>query len=41
MGPKVRASIKFIENGGKEAIIGNLKRLSDSLNGTTGTHIVP
>lgn len=41
MGPKVRASIKFIENGGKEAIIGNLKRLSESLNGTTGTHIVP
>jgi carbamate kinase len=41
MGPKVRASIAFIENGGKEAIIGNLKRLSESLDGTAGTHIEP
>ena len=41
MGPKVRASIAFIRNGGKEAIIGNLKRISDSLDGNAGTHIVP
>lgn len=41
MGPKVRASIAFIENGGEEAVIGNLKRLSESLHGTAGTHIVP
>ncbi len=41
MGPKVRASLTFIENGGKEAVIGNLKRLSESLDGTAGTHIVP
>ena len=33
MGPKVRASLTFIENGGKEAVIGNLKRLSESLDG--------
>ena len=36
MGPKVRASIAFIENGGEEAVIGNLKRLSESLHGTAG-----
>ena len=41
MGPKVRASIAFIENGGEEAVIGNLKRLSESLHGIAGTHIVP
>jgi carbamate kinase len=41
MGPKVRASIAFIRNGGKEAVIGNLKRLSESLDGNAGTHIVP
>ncbi len=41
MGPKVRASIAFIENGGKEAVIGNLKRLSESLDGTAGTHFLP
>src|ERR671930_416302 len=41
MGPKVRASMAFIRNGGKEAVIGNLKRLSESLDGNAGTHIVP
>ena len=41
MGPKVRASVAFIRNGGKEAIIGNLKRLSESLDGNAGTHFVP
>ena len=41
MGPKVRASLTFIENGGKEAVIGNLKRLSESLDGNAGTHIIP
>jgi carbamate kinase len=41
MGPKVRASIAFIRNGGKEAVIGNLKRLSESVDGNAGTHIVP
>ena len=41
MGPKVHASIAFIRNGGKEAVIGNLKRLSESLDGNAGTHIVP
>ncbi len=41
MGPKVRASIAFIRNGGREAVIGNLKRLSESLDGNAGTHIVP
>ena len=41
MGPKVRASLTFVENGGKEAVIGNLKRLSESLDGNAGTHIIP
>src|ERR671913_264989 len=41
MGPKVHASIAFIRNGGKEAINGNLKRLSESLDGNAGTHFVP
>ena len=41
MGPKVLASMAFIENGGKEAVIGNLKRLSESLDGTAGTHFLP
>jgi carbamate kinase len=41
MGPKVHASIAFIRNGGKEAVIGNLKRLSESLDGNAGTHFVP
>jgi carbamate kinase len=41
MGPKVHASMAFIRNGGKEAVIGNLKRLSESLDGNAGTHIVP
>ena len=41
MGAKVHASIAFIRNGGKEAIIGNLKRLSESLEGNAGTHFVP
>ena len=41
MGAKVHASIAFIRNGGKEAVIGNLKRLSESLEGNAGTHFVP
>src|ERR687898_453775 len=40
MGAKVHASIAFIRNGGKEAVIGNLKRLSESLEGNAGTHFV-
>lgn len=39
MGPKIRASINFIENGGKEAIITSIERAWDALIGKTGTHI--
>ena len=38
IGPKVQASISFIRNGGKEAIVCSLQHLSDALAGITGTH---
>ena len=41
MGPKVLASIRFIENGGKVAIIGHLKKAYEALKGISGTRIVP
>lgn len=41
MGPKVLAAIRFIENGGKQAIIGHLYRAYEALKGLTGTRIVP
>lgn len=40
MAPKLQASLDFIKNGGKEAIIGHLNRLSDSVAGLSGTHIM-
>jgi len=33
MGPKILASIRFIENGGKVAIIGHLKKAYEALKG--------
>ena len=41
MGPKILASIRFIENGGKVAIIGHLKKAYEALKGISGTRIVP
>ena len=41
MGPKVLASIRFVEAGGDEAIIAELSQLMDALEGRAGTHIVP
>jgi carbamate kinase len=38
IGPKVEASISFIRNGGREAIVCSLQRLSDALAGISGTH---
>ena len=38
IGPKVQASISFIRNGGREAIVCSLKHLSDALSGVFGTH---
>lgn len=41
MGPKILASIRFIENGGKEAVIAHLDQLIDAINGKEGTHVIP
>ena len=41
MRPKLDACIRFIENGGKAAYIGDLYRLNDILKGETGTVIMP
>ena len=41
MGPKILASIRFIENGGKIAIIGHLKKAYEALKGKSGTRIIP
>ena len=40
MGPKVQAAIKFINGGGKRAIIAHLDEALPALRGETGTHIV-
>jgi len=39
MGPKIEAVCRFVENGGKEAIITSIERLKDALDGKTGTRI--
>jgi carbamate kinase len=41
MGPKVDAAIRFIEGGGKRAIIADLAEAASALAGESGTHIVP
>jgi carbamate kinase len=40
MGPKIKAAIDFIENGGKEVVITSAKDLIRAMKGQTGTHIV-
>jgi len=40
MGPKVDAAIRFLEGGGRRAIITSLERAVTALHGETGTHIV-
>jgi carbamate kinase len=40
MGPKVEAAIRFLEGGGRRAIITRLERALPALRGETGTHIV-
>ena len=40
MGPKVRAAIAFVESGGKEAIITQLRCALSAIDGKTGTHVV-
>jgi carbamate kinase len=41
MEPKVRAIVKFLEQGGKEAIITDPENIGRALRGDTGTRIVP
>ncbi|MCI0415354.1 carbamate kinase [bacterium] len=40
MGPKIKAAIDFIENGGKEVIVTSAKELIRAMKGQSGTHIV-
>ena len=40
MGPKVEAAVRFIERGGRRAIIGHLDEALPALMGEAGTHIV-
>ena len=40
MGPKVLASVRFVEAGGREAIIAELSQLKSAVEGTSGTHVV-
>ena len=39
MGPKIKAAIDFIENGGKEVIVTSAKELIRAIKGKSGTHI--
>jgi carbamate kinase len=41
MGPKVKASVRFIEAGGEEAIIGELSQLMEVIVGKAGTRVIP
>jgi carbamate kinase len=41
MGPKVRACLQFVKNGGKEAIIASLDKVLEAVSGKTGTHFYP
>jgi carbamate kinase len=40
MGPKVEAAIRFIERGGRRAIIAHLEQALPALMGDAGTHVV-
>ena len=39
MGPKVDAAIRFLEGGGKRAIISHLSDAAEAVRGETGTHV--
>src|SRR5688572_937095 len=41
MAPKIQAIIRFLENGGKQALITNPENIGRALKGETGTWIVP
>lgn len=40
MGPKIEAAVQFIEQGGTKAIITSVERMTEALEGQTGTAIV-
>ena len=40
MEPKIEAVIRFLEGGGKRAIIAHLDEAMPALRGETGTHVV-
>ena len=41
MKPKIEAGLKFLEAGGKKAIITSISKCLAALRGKTGTHITP
>jgi carbamate kinase len=41
MGPKIEAVMRFLESGGKKAIITTFEFISDALVGKAGTTILP
>jgi carbamate kinase len=41
MGPKVDAACRFVEKGGRYAVISNLDSIVDAVAGTGGTVVVP
>jgi carbamate kinase len=41
MGPKVEAGLRFVEGGGREAIISSLAQARAAIDGKAGTHVVP
>src|SRR5574341_1565823 len=41
MGPKVKACLEFVKNGGTESVIASLDRLVEAVEGLSGTHFFP
>jgi hypothetical protein len=41
MGPKIESVLRFLRNGGKEAIIVSCENLCQAVIGSAGTHMFP
>jgi carbamate kinase len=41
MEPKIQSVVRYLENGGKRAIITDPENIERALAGETGTHLVP
>jgi len=41
MGPKIRAAVDFLENGGEQVIITSIPKVGEALEGKNGTKIIP